>query len=98
MWGAGAAAVVPTLAAAYGGAIPSPQTNSGADMSSLNPPTGALPFSVVETITRGGTTFEVLEYSAPGGSEPFSVAEQVFTLGTGCGCGCGNRNRVGGRC
>jgi uncharacterized protein (AIM24 family) len=49
-------------------------------MSSQNPPPGSLPFAVVETITRGGTTFEVLEYSALGGSEPFSVAEQVFTL------------------
>jgi uncharacterized protein (AIM24 family) len=39
-----------------------------------------LPFDVAESITRGGTTFEVLEYHALAGSEPFAVAEQVFTL------------------
>ncbi|HEX8431991.1 MAG TPA: AIM24 family protein [Longimicrobium sp.] len=44
-----------------------------------NAPT-TLPFDVAESITRGGTTFEVLEYHTLGGSEPFAVAEQVFTL------------------
>jgi len=44
-----------------------------------NSPT-TLPFEVAESITRGGTTFEVLEYRALAGSEPFAVAEQVFTL------------------
>jgi len=39
-----------------------------------------LPFEVAETITRGGTTFEVLEYGSLAGSEPFAVAEQVYTL------------------
>lgn len=39
-----------------------------------------LPFEVVETITRGGTTFELLEYRQLAGSEPFTVAERVFTL------------------
>jgi len=39
-----------------------------------------LPFKVVETITRAGTTFEVLEYGNLGGTEPFAVAERVFTL------------------
>jgi len=39
-----------------------------------------LPFHVSETITRGGTTFEVLEYDALAGSEPAGVAEPVFTL------------------
>jgi uncharacterized protein (AIM24 family) len=37
-------------------------------------------FRVAETITRGGTTFEVLEYEPLAGSEPFSVAEQIYTL------------------
>lgn len=39
-----------------------------------------LPFQVVESITRGGTTFELLEYGPLAGSEPFAVAEQVYTL------------------
>ena len=39
-----------------------------------------LPFQVAETITRGGTTFEVLEYGSLAGAEPFAVAEQVYTL------------------
>jgi uncharacterized protein (AIM24 family) len=37
-------------------------------------------FRVAETITRGGTTFEVLEYEPLAGSEPFTVAEQIYTL------------------
>lgn len=40
----------------------------------------ALPFQVAESITRGGTTFEILEYGPLAGSEPFAVAQQVFTL------------------
>jgi hypothetical protein len=36
-----------------------------------------LPFQVAESITRGGTTFEVLEYGPLAGSEPFAVAEHV---------------------
>src|SRR5688500_12024198 len=39
-----------------------------------------LPFSVKESITRGGTKFEVLEYGQLGGSEPYAVAEQVHLL------------------
>jgi uncharacterized protein (AIM24 family) len=39
-----------------------------------------LPFTVVETLTRGGTTFELLEYVPLSGSEPISVAEQLYTL------------------
>ncbi len=46
-------------------------------MSSAEP---ALPFHVAESLTRGGTTFEVLEYAPLAGSEPFAVAEQVYTL------------------
>ena len=37
-------------------------------------------FHVAETITRGGTTFEVLEYQPLAGSEPIAVAEQLYTL------------------
>ena len=37
-------------------------------------------FRVAESITRGGTTFEVLEYRPLAGSEPFAVAEQLYTL------------------
>ncbi|MGZ8377215.1 MAG: AIM24 family protein [Gemmatirosa sp.] len=40
----------------------------------------ALPYRVAESITRGGTTFELLEYAALAGSESFAVAEQCFTL------------------
>ena len=39
-----------------------------------------LPFRVVETIPRAGTTFEVLEYGPLAGSEPFAVAERVYAL------------------
>jgi uncharacterized protein (AIM24 family) len=39
-----------------------------------------LPFRIVESIARGGTAFEILEYEALAGSEPFSVAEQVHAL------------------
>jgi uncharacterized protein (AIM24 family) len=39
-----------------------------------------LPYSVKESITRGGTTFEVLEYGPLAGSEPYAVAEQVHLL------------------
>lgn len=42
--------------------------------------TTELPFRVAEAITRGGTTFEVLEYGPLAGTEPFAVAAQVFTL------------------
>lgn len=46
----------------------------------MSVPDGALPFEVAESITRGGTTFEVLEYGPLAGSEPFVVAERVYTL------------------
>lgn len=39
-----------------------------------------LPFQVTESITRGGTTFEVLEYAPLAGSEPVSIAERIFGL------------------
>ena len=38
------------------------------------------PYHIAETITRGGTTFDVLEYAPLGGSEPFSIAAQVHAL------------------
>jgi uncharacterized protein (AIM24 family) len=43
-------------------------------------PAPRLPYRVVERLGRGGTTFELLEYEALAGSEPFGVAEQCFTL------------------
>ncbi len=46
----------------------------------MTDPTPDVPFRVTETITRGGTVFEVLEYAALAGSEPFGVAQQVYTL------------------
>lgn len=46
----------------------------------MNAPESKLPFQITESITRGGTTFEMLEYAPLGGSEPFAVAEQVYTL------------------
>jgi uncharacterized protein (AIM24 family) len=52
-------------------------------MTSVSPPSAdptALPYRVAESITRGGTTFELLEYAPLAGSEPFAVAEQCFTL------------------
>lgn len=39
-----------------------------------------LPFDVVESVTRGGTTFELLEYRELIGSESLSVAEQMYTI------------------
>lgn len=39
-----------------------------------------LPFQVVETVTRGGTTFELLEYAPLAGSETMAIAEQIYTL------------------
>lgn len=46
----------------------------------MNAEPSALPFHVAESITRGGTTFEVLEYDALAGSEPVGVSQQVYTL------------------
>ena len=39
-----------------------------------------LPFQVAESVTRGGTTFEILEYAPLAGSEPFAIAEHIYTL------------------
>lgn len=39
-----------------------------------------LPFQVLQSITRGGTTFELLEYKPLAGSESFAIAEQVYSL------------------
>jgi uncharacterized protein (AIM24 family) len=39
-----------------------------------------LPFQVARSVTRGGTTFELLEYGPLAGSEPVSVAEEIYTL------------------
>lgn len=39
-----------------------------------------VPFHVAESITRGGTTFEILEYRPLSGSEPLSIAQPVHAL------------------
>lgn len=46
----------------------------------MTAPADALPFRVVETTTRGSTTFEILEYETLAGTEPVAVAQQVYTL------------------
>ncbi|MCU0526409.1 MAG: AIM24 family protein [Elainella sp. Prado103] len=46
----------------------------------MNNPEKKLPFQVVETVTRGGTTFELLEYAPLAGSETMAIAEQIYTL------------------
>jgi uncharacterized protein (AIM24 family) len=38
------------------------------------------PFRVVETVTRGATTFELLEYQALAGSEPIAAVERLYAL------------------
>jgi uncharacterized protein (AIM24 family) len=38
------------------------------------------PFNVVQSVSRGGTTFELLEYKPLGGSETITIAEQLHTL------------------
>ena len=38
------------------------------------------PFRVVETVTRGATTFELLEYAALSGSEPLTAVERLYAL------------------
>jgi uncharacterized protein (AIM24 family) len=55
-------------------AVPPPDSERVADAAL------PLPYRVTERITRGGTTFELLEYAPLAGSEPFTVAEQCFTL------------------
>ena len=46
----------------------------------MSPTEPALPFHVAESITRGGTTFELLEYSPLAGTEPVTIAERLYTL------------------
>lgn len=43
-------------------------------------PENKLPFQVTQSINRGGTTFELLEYNPLSGSETLAVAEQLYTL------------------
>ena len=38
------------------------------------------PFRVVETVARGATTFELLEYAALAGSEPVAAVERLYAL------------------
>jgi uncharacterized protein (AIM24 family) len=46
----------------------------------MNVSEGKLPFHVVESIARGGTAFEILEYESLAGSDSVGVAEQIYTL------------------
>lgn len=46
----------------------------------MNPNEQKLPFQVVESITRGGTAFEILEYHPLAGSEWVSVVNQIYSL------------------
>ncbi|MEG3439195.1 AIM24 family protein [Pannus brasiliensis CCIBt3594] len=46
----------------------------------MNTPNPSFPFTVVESVTRGGTIFEILEYESLGGSESWRVAEQIYTI------------------
>lgn len=46
----------------------------------MSNPEAKLPFQVVKSVTRGGTTFELLEYGPLAGSESVAVAEEVYTL------------------
>jgi uncharacterized protein (AIM24 family) len=46
-------------------------------MSSQEP---SLPFDVVESITRGGTTFEVLEWRRLSGTEPLAITHRLYEL------------------
>jgi uncharacterized protein (AIM24 family) len=46
----------------------------------MNTPDNSLPFTVVESVTAGGTIFEVLEYEPLAGSESLAVAEQIYIL------------------
>ena len=39
-----------------------------------------LPFQVTQSISSGGTTFELLEYNPLAGSETIALAEQIYTL------------------
>jgi uncharacterized protein (AIM24 family) len=39
-----------------------------------------LPFHVTQSITRGGTTFELLEYESLAGSETLAIAERLHVL------------------
>lgn len=46
----------------------------------MTSPEKKLPFQIKQSINRGGTTFELLEYNPLSGSETFAVAEQLYTL------------------
>jgi uncharacterized protein (AIM24 family) len=46
----------------------------------IQPTADDLPFEVVQSVTRGGTTFELLEYKPLAGSETLAIAEQLYTL------------------
>lgn len=46
----------------------------------MSTPESNLPFQVTQTVSRGGTTIELLEYKPLAGSENFGIVEQLYTL------------------
>jgi uncharacterized protein (AIM24 family) len=46
----------------------------------MSNPEPTSPFDVVDSVTRGGTTFEVLEWRRLAGTEPIAIARQLFEL------------------
>ena len=46
----------------------------------MSTPEPSYPFDVVDSVTRGGTTFEVLEWRRLAGTEPIAIARQLFEL------------------
>ncbi|HEY9806029.1 MAG TPA: hypothetical protein V6D04_05635, partial [Candidatus Obscuribacterales bacterium] len=46
----------------------------------METPENHLPFQVVESVTRGGTVFELLEYKPLAGSDSLAIAEHVHSL------------------
>lgn len=46
----------------------------------MSVPENKLPFQITQSVTRGGTTFELLEYDPLAGSETLAIAEQLYTL------------------
>jgi uncharacterized protein (AIM24 family) len=46
----------------------------------MSNPEPTLPFEVVESLTRGGTTFEVLEWRQLAGTEPLAIVQHLYQL------------------
>jgi hypothetical protein len=46
----------------------------------MNAPSNSLPFKVVESLTGGGATLEILEYEPLAGGESLATVEQIYNL------------------